>query len=113
MRGLRGIAMLTAAGLLGVTGAGPATAHRIEIYDDASVSASMSGTVVATWHADPATCAAHGLCAFSGSVTQIANGGGDATISGRPGHAFISELDPDLPRAAVVRVRRDGQGGPG
>lgn len=102
--------MVTAASILALASATPAGAQRQ--FDDSNVPTSLTGGLTATWRADPATCASHGICGFSGSTTTSLGGDGDAEISGGPGHAFLDFIDVFVERPAVVRVRRDTAEGP-
>lgn len=110
MRGRAGIAVLTATAVLALATPGPASAQRQ--FDDSNVPAELTGSLTATWHAEPATCASHGICGFSGSTTTSLGGDGDAEISGGPGHAFLEFIDVFADHPAVVRVRRDTSGSP-
>src|SRR5437870_6510674 len=69
-----------------------------------------SGTIVVTWHGDPARgCAAAGMCGYSGSAT-LDTTGGDGTLI-LSGSRRIEDTSFDLQSAIVVRVRRAAAGG--
>src|SRR5436305_15256048 len=91
MRGRAGIAVLTATAVLALATPGPASAQRQ--FDDSNVPAALTGSLTATWHAEPATCASPGICGFSGSTTTSLGGDGDAEFSRGPGHASPEFLD--------------------
>src|SRR2546423_15707123 len=109
MRGTRRLAALA----LGATlpAAAPAVA-RSQAFEDTSVPARLAGSVTAVWRANPATCAAHGLCAFSGSVTSALSSTAEVELFGGPGRAFPEGVVLDAENPATVRVRREGPGDP-
>src|SRR5207244_7154989 len=92
--------------------AGVPAVARSQDYEIPSVPARVSGAVTAAWHADPATCAAHGLCGFSGSVTSALSSTAEVDLAGVVGRALPDEVDLDAPSPATVRVRREGPGDP-
>jgi hypothetical protein len=95
-----------------VTLAAAPAAARAQAFEQSSVPLEVSGGVTAVWRANPATCAAAGLCGLSGSVSADLGGTGDAELVGVPGRAFLQVLDVFADSPAVVRVRRDTPEGP-
>ena len=110
MRGLRRLAGPAAAVVtLAVVAPGAAAQG---FFEDTNVPARLSGSVVAVWHAAPGACAAVGLCAYSGSITVPLSGTGNADVTGVRGRAFPGTVDLDNQSPAIVRVTREGGGGP-
>src|SRR5436305_7267901 len=107
MRGRRARTAVSLAGAV-LAAVAPAAAAR------QAIRISASGGIVVTWHGDPAGgCQAKGICGYSGTYAQpLASD--SQTIDTFVGSRTLNPgIDLSADQPAVVRVRRDGPGGPG